>query len=252
MNLGLVFMRETRRALVLAGLAVLGWSMPAAAQLGSWTPAQASALGDTEQLKLVSAGGVVSTFSSPSVYVGPYAATLTSDPTHATFSIYCVDFLHDITVGTVWNANVSDVTSTGLSNTRLGNAGLSSYQKAIWLATQFAANQTRGAWTAIHDAIWAITTPSYALKTAGSVSDPTKGSYWVDQVNMAFASGAPTDIDYTQWRVLTDVRSPGTQEFLVSTPPTTVTPEPETYLLMITGLAGILLLAYRRRQQLEI
>jgi hypothetical protein len=244
MRLGLVLSRESRRALLLAGLAVLGWSMPAAAQLGSWTPTQAGALGETEQLKLVSAGGVVSTFSSPSVYLGPYTATLTSDPTHSTFSIYCIDFLHDITVGTVWNANVSEISPTGLSDSRLGNAGLSRYQKAIWLATQFAANQTRAAWTGIHDAIWAITTPGYALKTA-------EGNTWLSAVNTAFASGTPTDVDFTQWRVLTDVRSPGTQEFLVSTPPTTVTPEPETYLLMVTGLVGVLIL-YRRRKQFEI
>jgi hypothetical protein len=241
----MVVTRELRRALVLTGLAVLGWSMPAAAQLGSWTPTQAAELGSTEQLKLVSAGGVVSTFSSPSVYLGPYTATLTSDPTHATFSIYCVDFLHDINVGDTWTANVSGISSSGLSSTRLGNAGLTQYQKAIWLATQFATNQTRDAWSAIHDAIWSITTPGYVLKTS-------KGQSWVDQVNSAFTSGAPSSIDFTQWRVLTDTRSPGTQEFLVSTPPTTVTPEPQTYLLMLTGLAGVLLVTYRRRRQLEI
>jgi hypothetical protein len=246
MRSGLNMAREARRALVLAGLAILGWSMPAAAQLGSWTPTQAGALGDTEQLKLVSAGGVVSTFSSPSVYLGPYTATLTSDPTHSTFSIYCIDFLHEINVGDVWTANVSEISSTGLSDTRLGNAGLTQYQKAIWLATQFAANQTREAWSAIHDAIWYITTPGYALKTS------SKGQSWVNQVNAAFALGTPTDVDFTQWRVLTDTRTPGTQEFLVSTPPTTVTPEPGTYLLMITGLVGVMIVTYRRRQKFEI
>jgi hypothetical protein len=204
-------------------------------------------LDDQETLRFNAASGVVSTFSNPAVYLGPYSATLASDPTKGSFTIYCVDFLNSVGSGSVWTANISSIVDGGLANTRLGLAGVTDavvrYQKAIWLATKFATHQTRAQWSGIHDAIWALVTPGDGRfrTTDGS------GQYWYNAVNLAFAAGAPTNIDYSSWRVATDVnaigRTGGMQEDLVHV---SVTPEPETYILMLSGLLAMFL-AYRNR-----
>ncbi len=240
---------RSRVALLLAA-AVLAPQASAAAQLGSWQEQVAPDLGATETLKLRSASGVVSTFSNPSVYVGPYSAFLTSDPTKTTFTVYCVDFLNSISVGKVWTANVTRLATGALATTRLGLSGAANgllrYKKAAWLATQFSLVQTRAAWTGIHEAIWALTNPGNGqVKTAN-------GLYWFNQVNAAFVAGTPANLDWANWSVVTDVRATGTtggvQEFLVHQ--TQVAPEPESYLLLATGLLALWACGRRRRGRL--
>lgn len=259
--MGLVRSTKRTTTLLLVALASLASADHAAAQLGSWTEKPAPDLGSSANLTFQAGSGVVSTFSSPSVHVGPYSAFLTSDPTKSAFTVYCVDFLHSISAGAVWTANVTQLTGA-LTNTRLGILGapdpLLRYQMAAWLAARFALNQSRAAWTGLHDAIWSITTPGYALRTA-------EGQSWQAQVTAAFAGGVPTDLDWQSWSVVTDVKSggvvtlsiggggggDGVQEFLVhSAASPVVTPEPETYLLLATGMFGLLFFAWRRREGL--
>ena len=239
------------RAVLLLGLVLSAVPARAAAQLGTWTPTAAGVLQDQETFRLVSAGGVISTFSNPQVYIGPYSAQLASDPTRGSFTIYCVDFLNSVSNGAVWTANISPVLEGALENTRLGLVGVSDavvrYQKAIWLATQFAVYQTRENWSGIHDAIWATVTPGDGVfrTTDGS------GKYWYEQVNLAFANGAPGDIDYAGGRVVTDVNATGLtggmQEDLVYV---SSTPEPESVILMLTGLITLFAFFRVRRGRL--
>ena len=123
-----------RRALLLLAAGALAPVAPAAAQLGSWQETTAPDLGATETLKLQAASGVADLQLTLSVYVGPYSAFLTSDPTKTTFTVYCVDFLNSITVGSVWTANVTNVVTGALATTRLGLMGVSDalvrYQRA--------------------------------------------------------------------------------------------------------------------------
>lgn len=187
--------------------------------------------------------------------VGPYTARLVSYPGMPSVTIYCVDYLHDIDIGQVWTANVSKLVLSDVNDTRLGIAGddldaLNRYKKAAWLASQFMVNQDQASWQQIHSAIWT---------TALDGNDPNKPYYgkygnWIAQANAAEAGGY-AGFDFSEWAVLTDVhaadlgydidplREPGVQEYLVHV---TVTPEPETVILMLSGLA-VLAFAWRRR-----
>lgn len=238
-----------RRAIRLLALFVLIVAAPHQASAQDWSQTFAPNLGTQDEFQLTGASGVVSTFSVPvRGYVGPYSARLTSDPTKGSFSVFCIDFLNSIRVNDIWTANISTVVAGGLDATRLGMAGVTDavvrYQKAIWLATQFAANQTRAQWTGIHDAIWSLVNPGDGtfLTTDGT------GAYWAGEVEAAFASGAPTDVDYASWRVLTDVnangRLEGKQEFLVRV----VTSESTSTLVLAFGM-GVLWIVGRRRRR---
>jgi hypothetical protein len=203
-----------------------------------------------EQFKFISGSGV----GGFGVQVGPYTGQMTSYPGNPLITIYCVDYLHGISTNTTWSANVSRLNVADIGDTRLGIAGddssaLSRYRKAAWLASQFTSNQTTASWRQIHSAIWTIV-------IAGD--DPTKQYYnqygsWIKLANDAEASGY-AGFDFREWAVLTDVRSgqpgsdvavglqPGVQEYLVRM---TVTPEPETIIMLLSGML-ILALVWRR------
>jgi hypothetical protein len=123
------------------------------------------------------------------VYLGPYTGSL--QPTGPQFSLYCVDYYHDVTVGQTWQVNSTNLGGTpDLSDTRLGAAGigdaLNRYLESAYLASLFQASLTdvgamtydgvnsvadyysanfggnggftiRNAWSGIHAAIWSIT-----------------------------------------------------------------------------------------------
>ena len=199
------------------------------------------------------------------VYIGPYQGTLLSDPTQPTITLYCVDFAHSVGYGQVWDVNVSGLTSGDLSTTRLGQdaapyaTDLLKYQKAAYLASLFdSAWQTyetdrRTAWSGIHAAIWSIMTNGFPSTTLG-VNNPTLATSlaaaWIARADAA-AAGGFVGMNFAEWAVLTDVsvmRDPasGTQEFLVRTG---VVPEPQTYLLMASGLLLIAVFARRRLRE---
>lgn len=161
-------------------------------------------------------------------YVGPYQATVLSQPGTPTLDIYCVDFLHGISVGTVWTAGIRQL-SGDLTGTRGGNAAYDKYLKAAWLASQYAVAPP-SEWKHIQATMWNLFAPS--------APDPSS-NYWLTQANANYQSGVLA----SQWYVVTDVASPGTQEFL-----TYVTPEPSTYLLLATGLFFLGFLYLRRTQ----
>jgi hypothetical protein len=201
-----------------------------------------------EQLKFKSGSGV----SGYGVQVGPYSAQLTSYAGSPLVTVYCVDFLHGISVNQEWSANVSKLNLSQIGSTRLGIAGddgdaLARYRKGAWLASQFASAPTTS-WKQIHSAIWT---------TVIAGNDPTKSYYnkygdWLSQANAAEASGY-AGFDFSRWAVLTDVRAddlgavdvtlqPGVQEYLVQL---TVTPEPETFVMLLSGLL-VLAVLWRR------
>ncbi len=123
------------------------------------------------------------------VYLGPYTGSL--QPTGPQFSLYCVDYYHDVSVGQTWKVNSTNLAGTpDLSQTRLGAAGvgdgLNRYLESAYLASLFQASLTdvgamtydgvntvadfynanfggnggftiRNAWSGMHAAIWSIT-----------------------------------------------------------------------------------------------
>jgi hypothetical protein len=175
--------------------------------------AQPLAAQNQETLKFTNPGSTVGF----GYFVGPYQATVLSQPGTPTLDIYCVDFLHGISVGTVWTAGMRSL-SGDLTGTRGGNGAYDTYLKAAWLASQYAVTPPTQ-WKHIQATIWNL--------FAASAPDASS-NYWLNQANANYQS-----VDASAWTVVTDVTSPGVQEFLTQT---YVTPEPSTYLLLATGL----------------
>jgi len=208
-----------------------------------------SAHGQTEQLKFIGGSGV----GFNGVQVGPYRGMLLSEPGTPTIDIYCVDYLHEITLNAVWTANESNLAGN-LSKTRLGEefgvSGVSwygtddvltRYRKAAWLTTQFAIQNT-SAWGGIHSAIWLLTTPNYSTNLPSAFV--SAAAWWIGQANANYLS-----IDPNSYVVLTDVNTNGltggVQEYLM------VTPEPQTIVLLGSGFAALYAAHRRRRQQVS-
>ena len=215
-----VVFRTLLAALVLAVAAV-----PAAAQ--------------TETLKFTNAGST--TWNG--VYVGPYQAKVLSEPGQPTIDVFCVDYQHHVSMNQVWDATFSNVMGD-LGNTRAGltygqAAAREMYQQAAFLTTMYASNPANTA--AINSAIWNIFNSASPDKSGTGV---TSSAYWATYAANNYATAG---LDYHTFAVVTDVnfRQGGTQEFLTNV---TATPEPSTYLLMASGLAGLAGVGYRRRR----
>ena len=227
---------------------------------------------DGDQIKLANTDDAVAAIWS-SIYVGPYTGQLVSDPTMPMFTMYCVDFEHEISRGEVWTINESNLGGGDLSQTRLGNAGLSTYSQAVYLASLFDswdllsavsydgtathtftsyfgsyANNKRYMWSGIHAAIWKLASGG-TLPSSGVAS--TLAVPFLTYAQMKSLSGFD-GMNLAEWSVLTPVDKDSrysAQEMLVRTTATTVTPEPETYLLLATGM--IVLFAIARRKQIR-
>jgi hypothetical protein len=181
-------------------------------------------------------------------YVGPFTATVVSDPTRPTIDIFCVDVLNQITWGHTWRARFTNLASGDLSATRHGNAKLAEYKQAAWLTTMYRApGVNTNQWGGIQSAIWNLLNPGYPYGGTSATTN-THEAYWLAQANNWYNSAASNSFDFTRWSVVTDVgaagrvRGGGTQEFLTQN----VTPEPETWILMGTGLLIIVGFAVKR------
>jgi hypothetical protein len=202
-------MKFARRLLMAVALAAV--AQPAAAQ-------------PTEQLKFTSPG----TVTGFGYYVGPYQGIVQSQPGTPTIDLFCVDFLHRISKGQVWTAYFS-VLSGSLAKTRGGDPAYDLYLRSAWLISQYGVSSPTE-WKNIQATIWNL--------FAGSAPDPTT-SHWLTQANANYQSVNPN-----YWYVVTDVNAQNAnsaQEFM-----TYVTPEPSTYLLLVTGLCFLGFLYMRR------
>jgi hypothetical protein len=201
--------------------------------------------GPQEDLRFVGTNGT----SGFDTQVGPYSAQMTSYPGNPFITIYCVDYLGDIQPNQQWTANVSSL-SSDISLTKLGVLGasdaLARYRKAAWLASQFAYNQDVGSWRQLSSALWTT------VQNGDDPSMPYYGGYgdWLNRAAAAEAGGYE-GFDFREWAVLTDVRVAEnglpldpymTQEFITRV---TVTPEPETVIMLMSGLL-LLGLVWRR------
>jgi hypothetical protein len=181
------------------------------------------------------------------VYNGPYQLELQSEPGRPSIDAFCVDF--DNYVQPSWTANITNLASSDLSNTRLGNKyGTNAivrarYQATAWLAMQMM-TKPNSEWWKYHGAIWAITAePGTSFTTpflALSAADKLKVTSLVSQ---ALTFGYQT-VDPGSWAVITDVNMNGpnsSQEFITS-----VVPEPASIFLFGSALLLLGLAAYFR------
>lgn len=232
---------------------------------------------DGDQIRLANVDNAV-VASWGGVYLGPYTGQLMSDPTQPMFTMYCVDYDHEISLGQTWTINESNLGGADLSQTREGVSGLGTYQQTAYLASLFSSwdllsgvkwdpshsNQTfgqyfasigagvtwnqRNAWSGIHAAIWSLTSASFP--TAGSLADQLAHAFAV-YAGYQYGQGfAGTGINFAEWSVLspTPLDGAGTaQEMLVRT---SVAPEPQTWVLLGTGM--LLLFGFARRRGREV
>lgn len=176
-------------------------------------------------------GGTVTAFG---YYVGPYNGTMGTPPVPVVLN--CVDFFHDVTVGEVWTANLTNLSDVADIGTTTRNSSVQLYEEAAWLTTQYASNP--GSIADIQATIWNL------FPTPAGYGAPTMpgSSYWLAQAQSNYQT-----LNYNDFWIATDVNitnPAGAQEFLIRT---TSTPEPATLVLFATGLGLVALLARRRK-----
>ena len=194
-------------------------------------------------------------------YVSPYTATMNYGTSSAqSVVLFCDDLNNEVSMGQVWNANVTSLASAASSgnfnNTRYGNplvnAGLGSnpfgsssamlYEEAAWLITQFGSHP--GDYVSLQYALWNLMSPTNS--SAGSVgfvgSDGTTVGQW-----LALAAAGYKSINLADFQIVTNAGPLGytgqVQEFVVRTP------EPATILLLLVGIGAMFLYVARRQQQ---
>jgi hypothetical protein len=180
-------------------------------------------------------------------YVGPFWGTITSDPTKPVIDLYCVDVLNQINWGHTWTANVTNLGSSDMSKTRQPTKK-ANYQQAAYLASMFnTGGVTTASWGGIQAAMWQLLNPGHPNGGA-NVASTTSEAYWLNKASTWYNSPSAQNFDFSQWTIVTQTTAAGhrqgygTQEFLT----TGVTPEPETWVLMGTGLFLVVGFALKR------
>ncbi len=169
-------------------------------------------------------------------YVSPYTGTMNGQ----TVTLFCVDIINEVNFGQTWQANVTNLASGNLSNTRYGDSAISPvaanagilYAEAAWLTTQFASNSSD--YVSLQYALWDLMNPGSEPTSYGNVQ------HWLDLAAANYGS-----IDPSQFAIITNV-GPVTltgqvQEFIIRTP------EPGTLALLLCGLLALTVLVSRRR-----
>lgn len=200
-------------------------------------------------------------------YLSPYTGTITpAGGQTSTVALYCDDFNHEVTNGNTWNAYVTSVLSSDLSNTLYGitnanpsgPAGNTLYEEQAYLATQiqthFAANDL-GSIEAIQDAMWVLTdSPSNPNNPVPNANSSTVQNW----LNLAAAdvanyqSTGNSAVNYSNWYVLSDANTSSPhQEFVFYTANSDIvqTPEPATMALAGCGLLAVYFAGVRRKKQ---
>jgi hypothetical protein len=199
----------------------------------------------------LSAGSVNVTFTgangqtdSSGYLIAPYYATVNG----VNETVYCDDFANDVSIGQKYTANVTNMGSGNLSETRYGGltytlqtqhgsatySGLQVYEMVAYLTTEYGSNQTTNG--QIQDTIWNLFNPNSGNQ---NVSPPKLSSnYWLYAAESNYSSINPSNfniITNTGGQALTG----GIQELIFA-------PEPASMLMIGFGLVAVSL--YGRRK----
>lgn len=204
---------------------------------------------DSVSVTITGTGGTVQN----NVYVAPYYLNVSGagDPAQGiqagTLTVICDDYTHDVTLGEGWIAQINDLTTSGLTQTRFDSLPNAErlYEEAGWLAMQtglWGGTQQSASMVGEYNwAIWSLFDPSLSIDTTaqGLVSQAQKY--------------APNDLSYySNVRILTPVAHTNGTPWTDSTSPqeyiTIVSaPEPSSLALLGSGLAAFIFRIKKKR-----
>jgi PEP-CTERM motif-containing protein len=213
-----------------------------------WMIAAPAALADGTSVTMTFVG--VNGINDGHYYVSPYQGMLTSNGQSSPVTLFCDDFNNEVTWNQTWQANITPLSSSDLSNTRYGNAAnvmllkLSDpyyntysaaqlYAQAAWLTMQF--NQYLSTdpsqVIALQYAIWDLFAPNAPTNAAAQA--------WILSAEQNYGP-----VNLNNFELVTNVGplslTGQVQEFIIPTP------EPGTNALLGAGLLGFVLLARRK------
>ncbi|MGA8222830.1 MAG: PEP-CTERM sorting domain-containing protein [Candidatus Acidiferrales bacterium] len=207
-----------------------------------------AALADATPVTMTFVG--VNGINDGAYYVSPYTGNMSFNGQSSLVTLFCDDFNNDVTWNQVWQANVTPLSSSDLSNTRYGNpqdvalllgtdpyygtySAAQLYAQAAWLTTQF--NQ------------YMLTNPAevialqYAIWDLFDANAPTNSAA---QAWILLAEQNSGSVDLNNFEIVTNVgplRLTGqVQEFIVPTP------EPATFALLSAALLAMIVFGRRR------
>jgi hypothetical protein len=192
------------------------------------------------------------------VYIGPYTLELqnglSADPGKMTVDAFCVDF--EARVASPWMANINNVETGDLTQTKQYARYLDvtivreRYRAAAWLAAKMNPGNSNQ-WWKYHGAIWALMSQG-ADGSEGDAFD-SDDAFWnpfarlsslnqgyvLEKMNDAMANHG--DDVSADWYVISPTSQTPSQEFIMHT---NVIPEPETIILLASGLLALGAVAY--------
>jgi hypothetical protein len=184
-------------------------------------------------------------------YVSPYSGIINYGTSNAqTVGLFCDDINNDVSFGQIWTANVTNLASGDLSNTRYGSstnpyfsnpaAALMLYEQGAWLVSQFGSHTSD--YVSLQYALWDLMSPG-AEPTNYAGADGIQVSQW-----LTWAAANYGQINPANFGIITNVGPLSykgqVQEFIVQTP------EPATVVLLLIGIGAMFLLALKRQRQL--
>jgi hypothetical protein len=181
-----------------------------------------------DTLVLLSANGNNVAFG---YYLSPYYGAIDGQPV----TLYCDDFADDVNFNWSWPVNVTQLSSSNLSNTLFGTDARTQYEEAAWLTTQLVPGGGPNN-ADIQATIWDL------FPNNGSPPTPSSNSPWLQQAVQNYGSLNDSDFFiYTDARTnFGDPPSRG-QEYIVYE-----SPEPGSIVLLATVCLCMTLL-FRRR-----
>ncbi len=162
----------------------------------------------------------------------PYYGQLNDGPI---FTVMCDDFTTDVGVPSTWNANLTDLSTGNLSNTKFGSGpgALRSYEEAFWLFGQTSTPTGSADLAGLQLTIWSLfDTPGDPVLQGLIESNGYAGdvSYWL---TLASADASTNLADYSGDIIISPASGQTGQEQLESTP------EPGTLILFGSGILGL-------------